>query len=183
MKDKYRHKIITLPNLLSLFRLLLIPVILWLYVKRQAYGWTTAVLALSGITDIADGIIARRFGMVSDLGKALDPVADKLTQMAVLLCLVTRFPRMLLPLILLVVKETTFGIVGLWMIRKTGQVNSARWHGKAVTVCLYATMLLHLLWGSIPGTLSGVLIGICSALLIFSAVLYADAYRRALHRE
>lgn len=53
-----------------------------------------AVLALSGITDILDGFIARRFGMVSDVGKILDPVADKLTQGAVILCLAFRYSLM-----------------------------------------------------------------------------------------
>ena len=80
MEEKYKHKIITIPNILSLFRLLLIPVIMWLYIVRKDPLWTTAVLALSGITDIVDGIVARKCHMVSDFGKAFDPVADKLTQ-------------------------------------------------------------------------------------------------------
>lgn len=109
MEEKYKNKIITIPNILSLFRLLLIPVIVWLYVFRQDYLWTTAILALSGITDIIDGIIARKCNMISDFGKAFDPVADKLTQIAMLFCLVSRFQWMLLPLCVLVVKEITAG--------------------------------------------------------------------------
>lgn len=172
MEDKYKHRILTIPNALSLFRLILIPVIIWLYVQRQDPIWTTAVLALSGITDIADGIIARKCHMVSDFGKAFDPVADKLTQIAMLFCLVTRFEWMLLPLGLLVIKEVSAGIISLLVIRKTGNVYGALWHGKATTVSLYAMMLLHLVWFDIPPAISKILIFICTALILLSAVLY-----------
>jgi phosphatidylglycerophosphate synthase len=101
----YQKKILTIPNLLSFFRLCLIPVMIWLYTIQENYGLTTLVLLLSGITDVVDGIIARKCNMISDFGKAFDPIADKLTQVAMMFCLVTRFPWMILPLVLLVVKE------------------------------------------------------------------------------
>lgn len=172
MEDTYKHKIITIPNILSLFRLLLIPVIVWLYVFEQDYLWTTITLAISGITDVVDGIIARKCHMISDFGKAFDPVADKLTQIAMLFCLVTRFRWMLLPLVLLVVKETFAAVSGLLVIRKTGKVLGAVWHGKATTVALYSMMLIHLLWFNIPQVISGILIGACTALILLSAILY-----------
>lgn len=96
------RRILTIPNLLTLFRLILIPVIAWLYCARQDYAMAAAMLVLSGVTDVADGYIARHFNMISDLGKMLDPVADKLTQFVMLLCLFSRFPAMLLPSILMV---------------------------------------------------------------------------------
>ena len=171
-EEKYAHKIITIPNILSLFRLLLIPVIVWLYAVKQDPAWTTAVLALSGLTDIIDGIIARKFHMVSDLGKALDPVADKLTQIAMLFCLVTRFKWMLLPLCVMVIKEISAGVMGLLVIRKTGKVEGAVWHGKATTVSLYSMMIIHLIWYNIPSVISGILIGACTALALLSAFMY-----------
>ena len=82
-----QNNIFTIPNLLSAFRLLLVPVIAWLYCGQGDYPLTAGVLLLSGATDIADGFIARRFRMVSDLGKVLDRVADKLTQAVALGCL------------------------------------------------------------------------------------------------
>ena len=173
MEEKYKHKIITIPNILSFFRLLLIPVIMWLYLVKKDPIWTMAILALSGITDIVDGIIARRCNMISDFGKAFDPVADKLTQIAMLFCLVSRFRWMLLPLCVLVVKEITAGIMGLMVIRKTGDVFGAVWHGKATTVSLYSMMIIHLLWFNIPGVISGILIGGCTALALLSAFLYS----------
>lgn len=99
------NKVFTIPNLLSFFRICLIPVIVWLYCSRKEYLWTAAVLLLSGLTDIADGFIARHFHMVSTVGKVLDPVADKLTQGAMLFCLLTRFPAMLAMLLLLIIPK------------------------------------------------------------------------------
>lgn len=172
MEEKYKHKIITIPNILSLFRLLLIPVIMWMYIVKKDPLWTTAILVLSGVTDVVDGIIARKCHMVSDFGKAFDPVADKLTQIAMLFCLVSRFKWMLLPLCVMVIKEVTAGILGLLVIRKTGNVDGAVWHGKATTVSLYSMMIVHLIWFNIPGVISGILIGACTALALLSAFMY-----------
>ena len=180
MEERYKHKIITIPNILSLFRLLLIPVIMWLYIGKEDPVLTTAILALSGITDIVDGIIARKCNMISDFGKAFDPVADKLTQIAMLFCLVSRFKWMLLPLCVMVIKEVTAGILGLLVIRKTGKVDGAVWHGKATTVSLYSMMIIHLIWYNIPGVISGILIGACSALALLSAFMYSRENVRIL---
>ena len=180
MEEKYKHKIITIPNILSLFRLLLIPVIMWLYIVKKDPLWTTAILVLSGVTDVVDGIIARKCHMISDFGKAFDPVADKLTQIAMLFCLVSRFKWMLLPLCVMVVKEVTAGILGLLVIRKTGKVDGSVWHGKATTVSLYSMMAIHLLWFNIPGVISGILIGACTALALLSAYMYTRENVRKL---
>lgn len=182
MESKYKDKIVTIPNILSFFRLLLIPVIVWLYVVRRDPVWTTVVLTLSGITDIADGIIARRCNMVSDFGKILDPVADKLTQITVLFCLVSRFPWMLLPFCVLVVKEITAGIMGLMVIRKTGKVEGAVWHGKVTTVSVYSMMAIHIVWYQIPVIISGIFITGCTVLALLSAVLYAIKNMRILQK-
>ena len=172
MEDKYKHKIITIPNVLSLFRLLLIPVIMWLYKVEEDPVWTMAILALSGITDIVDGIIARKCNMISDFGKVFDPVADKLTQIAMLFCLVSRFAWMLLPLCVMIVKEIIAAILGLVVIRRTGNVEGSVWHGKATTASLYSMMIIHLVWFNIPGVISGILIGACTALALLSAFMY-----------
>lgn len=100
-----RGRVITIPNLLSLLRLCLIPVIVWLYLVRGNQFAAGCLMVLSGLTDVMDGRIARRFHMVSDLGKALDPIADKATQAAVLICLIAKFPLMVLPLIFLLGKN------------------------------------------------------------------------------
>ena len=108
-----RDQILTIPNLLSVIRLLMIPVIVWLYCEKQDYVAAAAMIILSGLTDIADGIIARKFNLVSDLGKILDPVADKLTQAALIICLIDKFEWMRWLFILFAIKEIVMGISGM----------------------------------------------------------------------
>lgn len=164
-------KIITIPNLLSLFRVCLIPVIVWLYVEDQ-FLLAGCVLVLSGITDIVDGFIARRFHMVSDLGKVLDPIADKLTQAVMLVCLLIRFPLMVLPLVFLITKETCMMVTGALVIKKTGIVPGAVWHGKAATILLYAAMLFHIFWFDMPMFVSAALVSACTMMIGISFILY-----------
>lgn len=181
--NNYQKKIITIPNILSFIRLCLIPVIVWLYCFKEDYIATTVVLTLSAFTDIADGIIARKFGMVSDFGKIFDPIADKLTQFAMLLCLVSRFPHMIIPLVLLVVKELFSGITNLIAIHRTKNVLGADWHGKAATVSLYVTMAIHLIWYNIPLAVSYALISICICIMLLSFTLYAIRNFKLITKE
>ena len=167
-----QNKILTIPNMLSFFRLCLIPVIMWLYCVEDNYLWAGIVLIVSGITDTVDGFVARHFHMTSDLGKVLDPVADKLTQAAMLFCLLTRFPLMILPLGIMVLKEFFMGVTGLMVIQKTGKVFGADWHGKVTTWLLYAMMILHVFWYNIPAALSRILIAACVVMMLISLVLY-----------
>ena len=180
---KYQKKILTIPNLLSFFRLALIPFIIWFYVKRQDYVVTLLILLLSAVTDVADGIIARKCNMISDFGKALDPVADKLTQTATLCCLVSRFEYMLFPLFFLMVKEVCTGITGLISIKRTHEVKGSVWHGKLTTVSLYAMMAIHLVWYSIPPTVSFVMVGICIGIMLMSFIMYTAQNLGAIKNE
>lgn len=180
---KYKKRIITIPNTLSFFRLCLIPVIVWLYCFKKNYLMTTFILVLSGITDVVDGIIARRFDMVSDFGKAFDPIADKLTQIVTLFCLVTRYHHMIIPLVILTVKEVFAAVFNLITIKRTGEVMGAVWHGKLNTVLLYGMILIHLIWIDIPVLVSDILIGICTAMMLFSAVLYNLRSIRVLRKQ
>ena len=91
MKDLFKG-CWTIPNLLSLIRILLIPVFAVLFYNGE-YGWAVLTLVVSGISDFLDGKIARRFNQVSALGKILDPVADKLTQITLAVLLFISFYR------------------------------------------------------------------------------------------
>ena len=181
--NTYQKKIITIPNILSFFRLCLIPVIVWLYTVKQDHFLTLIILVLSGVTDIVDGIIARKCNMISDFGKAFDPVADKLTQMAMLFCLVSRFPYMMIPFVLLVVKEVFTGITALITIKRTNTVKGAVWHGKLTTVALYSMMAIHLLWYNIPRAVSLILVGICIGIMLMSFILYAIQNIKAIKNK
>lgn len=171
-RKTYKDKILTIPNILSFFRLCLIPVIVWLYIDKENYIWALFILILSAVTDIVDGIIARKCNMISDFGKAFDPIADKLTQMAMLYCLVNRFQYMICPLILLVIKEFCTGITGLISIKKTSTVKGAVWHGKLTTVSLYMMIAIHFLWYNVPNAVSLIMVGVCIGIMMMSFIMY-----------
>lgn len=166
-----KNQWLTLPNLMSLIRLCLIPVFVALYRRGQTTAAVVTVCA-SALTDILDGIVARRFHMVSDVGKVLDPIADKLTQGVVLICLAARRPGMWALVGLMFVKEAVTGIANWVIIRRTGWVHAARWHGKLATVLLYAAMLAHLIWPEMSQGASWAIIGACAAAVLLSLCLY-----------
>jgi len=132
---------------------------------------------------MVDGFIARKFDMISDFGKAFDPVADKLTQIAMLFCLVTRFPLMLIPLIILIIKESLAAIMNMITLEKAGFVVAAKWHGKLNTVLIYSMMFVHIVWFNIPEIVSDVLIGICIAMMVISSFLYTKSDVKAIKKE
>lgn len=175
-----KDQILTIPNLLSVVRLLLIPLIIWLYCGKQNYGASVAVIVLSGLTDVADGIIARRFNMVSDFGKILDPVADKLTQAALIICLTSKYKWMLVLITEFAMKEIAMLVFGYVTIQKKDSVNSAQWHGKLSTVLLYAVMMVLILFPKIPMAAANVLILTCGLVMLMSFVLYERFYRKVL---
>ena len=167
-----RENLFTIPNAISLFRLLLIPLFTWLYLNKEAYMAALAVIAVSGLSDIVDGKIARHYNMVSDFGKMFDPVVDKLTQAAMFFCLLSRFPNMLIPLIVHAIKEITTGIMSLMAINKTNVVEPAEWPGKLTTVFLYATAMIHILWTDITTEISDIIIGISVGWMLFAFAFY-----------
>lgn len=176
MKTLFKGKIFTIPNFLTLLRICMIPFLVWVYVGRRDTLLTVLILVLSGLTDVLDGIIARRFDMVSDLGKALDPLADKLTQATVVGCLLVRFPIMIVMLVIFCIKEIFVTIAHLALVQRSGRVSGARWHGKATTVLLWLTMVLHLLWAEIPPALTITLVCLCTAMILLSGALYGIEY-------
>ena len=175
-----KNKLLTLPNVLSFFRLCLIPLIVWLYCVKEEHIWAAAVVVISGLTDVADGIIARKFDMVSDFGKAFDPIADKFTQLAVMICLVTRFHLLLMPLAIMIIKEIITGIMSIAAIKNTGVIVGADWHGKINTVLLYGMMTLHMVWADIPSAVSAFAVIMCTVIMLVSAILYGMRNYKAI---
>ena len=165
-------KVFTIPNILSFFRLLLIPVIVWLFFAFEDNYAAIGVMLLSGLTDIVDGYIARHYDMISDVGKILDPCADKLTQASVLVCIAIKLVPVRCLLVFMVIKELTLGIVGLVTVRRTQVVTGAFWHGKLCTVVLYCVMLAHMLFMDMPEALSFALVSVSAAIMVLSLVLY-----------
>ena len=167
-----KEELWSLPNQLSYVRLLLIPLFVWLYLGLDNHVAALVVIVFSGFTDVLDGHIARRYNMVTDLGKILDPAADKLTKAALLVCLSLRYPLMWAVAALLVIKEISMAVLGWVVVQRTGKVNSARWYGKVCTAVLYGVVFLLILLESPSTALVNGLIALCAAVLLMSFVMY-----------
>ncbi|MCR4761678.1 MAG: CDP-alcohol phosphatidyltransferase family protein, partial [Oscillospiraceae bacterium] len=176
MENKHKNQIFTIPNFLSLFRIFLIPAMVYLYIVKQQYVLVTALYAVSGITDILDGFIARKSETVTDVGKVLDPVADKLTQGALMICLLHRYPLMWLLLIGFILWEVIMSVLGLIAIRRAGTVISSQWYGKAATVTMFLCVALLILFPEMPIILANILILVCLLAVINACILYGYYY-------
>lgn len=166
----------TIPNLLSFLRILLIPVFCFTFFSVNPDGiswWPVAILVLSGITDWVDGYIARRYNQISNLGKLLDPAADKLTQFAVCACLVVRYPQFWILLSLIFVKEALMLLGGLiYMRRGKDNVPSARWYGKLSTFVIYVAMGILVVVPILSKWIVDALLITILVTLLFSFIMY-----------
>lgn len=164
-------RILTIPNLLSMLRLLLIPVFVWLLFGPEADLWAVAVLAVSGITDYLDGIVARRTGQVSRLGQVLDPLVDRITIAVTLVALALRdvIPWWLVAA--LAARELL--LLGLLpMLRRRGLVAlPVHYLGKAATFALFWG-LPFVLAGTGTATWQSVIDVVGWAFLIWGLALY-----------
>lgn len=177
-KTRFSGQYSSIPNLLSYFRLLLVPLIVWLYCVRKNFNIAALMMAVSAATDVADGWIARHFNLVTDWGKIVDPLADKLTQIAVALCLTWRYPTVWVLLGFLLVKEIYMGLVGLIFIKKTDMVKGSVWHGKAATVAFFFLALVLILLPNLKEGTVAAMVGAECALLLLSQILYTLRYFR-----
>ena len=174
-----KQEAFSIPNLLSYFRLLLIPLFIQLYMNEN-FTEALITLAASGLSDVIDGRVARKYNMVTDLGKVLDPVADKLTQCAMMFCVAMRYPAMWWLLGLHVVKELIMIVMGWYVLKKTDTVNSAIWCGKLCTGVIYAVMMLHVIIPDIPTPISNASIVLCALLILMSLAVYSARYIKML---
>ena len=175
---------LTVPNLLSLIRIILIPVFGVLFYHEHVLA-AVIVLAVSGLTDLFDGKIARRFNQVSELGKILDPIADKLTQMTIAVVLFLEFNKSTNPtmkwfkwvFLFFIAKELLMVLVGAIMIGIGLRPSAA---GKVATTAFYGVMILVIAFGPEVGALRAyftlpdsvmIALVIIAALLTFAALL------------
>ena len=144
----WKKDILNIPNLLSLFRLALIPVYMYIYLnanESRDYWIAGIILAISCLTDMVDGKIARHFNMITPLGKLLDPVADKFTQLVLTICLSLKYPVMRPVLILFLVKEFFQFFALLNSYRKGKVLTGALMAGKVCTTVLFSSLTLLVL--------------------------------------
>ena len=148
IKD-WKKEILTIPNLLSFFRLVLIPFYMAIYLKAEEsadYLLAGSILAVSCATDMVDGKIARRFNMITTFGKFLDPLADKLTQFALLLCLGIRYPVLWSVFSLFVLKELFQLCAGILAARHGYILKGALISGKICTAILFISLVSMVLF-------------------------------------
>lgn len=179
-----RKQLLSIPNLMGYFRIILIPFIVWRYVTAETvedYYVAAIIIGVSGITDFLDGFVARRFHMITKVGKALDPIADKLTQGAIVLALSFRFHYMIGLIILFVIKEGFMGIMGILMLRKGKMLDGAKWFGKVCTAVLYVVMFVLILIPQISLSVANGLILLCGVLMLFSFVSYIPVFWKMAH--
>ena len=184
--DLVTDRVWTVPNLLSVLRLLGVPLFLWLALGPEANGWAFLVLAFGGFSDYADGKIARRFNQTSRLGALLDPAADRLYILATIVALTVRGIIPVWLAVLIPGRDVLLAVTVVPLLRRLGYgpalpVNFA---GKAATLnLLYAFPLLLLSVGS--GTLAEVArpVGWAftawgTALYWWAGLLYVEQVRR-----
>ena len=186
MKALFRGKILTIPNILSLIRVCLIPLFVWLYLAQDDVLATAIVLLLSGLTDALDGFIARHFNMISDFGKALDPFADKLMVLSALVCHGLSGVIPLSAIVIVGIKELIM-IVGGFCLLNSGMVVYSNYLGKTATVffvCAMVAGFFHKEFAAMGFPLDTILLW-CSVALSVSALVYyvTDTARQILGKK
>lgn len=176
-KINWKKEVLTIPNLLSLFRLILIPVYINIYLNAESiqdYHIAGIILAASCATDMIDGKIARHFNMITNLGKVLDPLADKLTQLSVTICLAMRYPVLRPVLLLFLVKEFSQLAAAIIHFRKGKALDGALMVGKVCTTVLFISLIILVLFPDIPlDVVDAIALIDCS----FLAVAFVDYIR------
>ncbi len=184
MKKDLIREYFSIPNLLGYLRIALIPLYLYVYMSAkdvEDYYTAAAIMAVSFLSDLLDGKIARRFNMVTEFGKFLDPLADKLTQAALALSFMFRFPVMILLFLILAIKDLTLLFLGIYFYRRGIKVlnEGAEMHGKICTFVLDISMLAILFMPKASHTVVSLITALCVSFMLYSFVRYLMDYKRA----
>lgn len=170
----WKKEIFTIPNLLSLFRLVLIPIYVVIYLNARNstdYYVAAGILAVSCLTDLIDGKIARHFNMISSLGKILDPLADKATQFTLIICLAIKYNVLLYLVGLFVLKESFQLIAGGINLRKGKMLKGALYSGKICTTILFVSLILMVM---LPNLSEKTVVVITIVDAIFMLIAFSD---------
>ena len=164
------------PNILTIVRFILIPFIVYFAMKEQ-YIITTIILIISGITDILDGIIARKFNFITDFGKLMDPLADKATQVATLVVLVLQNIIPFWILAVVIIKEFIM-VAGASFLYGKETVVFSKWYGKLSTVLFYIAIFSSLIikYFNITFNFANYIYYLAVAVTIFSLIMYFKAF-------
>lgn len=177
-----RKDVFAIPNLLCYLRFVLAGVFLYLYM-REAYAYSALVIILGGITDFLDGQIARRCHMITDLGKLIDPLADKVMQLAIAVALTSRYSLMIALLILFVIKEAFQGICCLIALKQGKKLDGALWFGKVSTAVFYVLMVILIAIADLPLWVVNGCIWVSMLCLAYAFLMYAITFYRMLAKK
>lgn len=180
IKD-WKKEIFSIPNLLSIFRLALIPVYVAIYLNaRNAtdYYLAAAILAVSCLTDMIDGQIARHFNMITTVGKVLDPLADKVTQFTMVICLSIKYPVLWVLIVLIFVKEIFQLVAGILRFQKGKMLKGAQITGKICTTVLFISLIVLVMIPQIDPNIVTWITVVDSVFLLIAFADYAMVYRR-----
>ena len=174
-----------IPNLLSLFRLVLVPVFAVVFFQPLPYARPLAVgiYALAFLTDVADGYIARRFNMVTRLGRILDPLADKLMTFTVIVCITAAGIIPLWAVVIFFCKEVCMGLGAISMLGKTDDVIPSNWLGKLSTGVFFLVCVGLVLFPGLPRPCRLGLIGFALALTLAALCGYIYQFCRTLRER
>ena len=175
----WKKDFLTIPNMLSLFRLVLIPVYILIYLNAETdtdYFLAGGILAVSCLTDMIDGQIARHFNMISTIGKVLDPLADKATQFTLIVCLAIKRPVVLWVMGLFVLKEVFQLVAGILTYRKGQMLTGALISGKICTTVLFISLVLMVLMPTMPENYFNTLLWVDAAFLLIAFADYVRVY-------
>lgn len=178
IKD-WKKDIFTIPNMLSLFRLVLIPIYVTIYLnatESREYFIAGMILAVSCLTDLIDGQIARHFNQISNLGKVLDPIADKFTQLALVICLSIRYPILKYVLALFLTKELFQAIVALVKFRQGKALPGALLAGKVCTTVLFISLTLLVLMPNLDIRIVNAIAMVDFGFLAYAFIRYIFAF-------
>ena len=178
IKD-WKKEILTIPNLLSLFRLLLIPVYMTIYLnasQTRDYVVAALILAISCLTDMIDGKLARKFNMITTFGKFLDPVADKVTQFTLIICLSIKHPILWNLILLFVIKESFQFIAGLITYRKGRMLTGALITGKICTTVLFVSLTAMILMPDMSKQAVNIITVVDGIFMLMAFADYVHAY-------
>ncbi len=178
-EDKDSDMIFTVPNCISFFRILLIIPFVLFFISGS-YIEAFSFILLSGISDCLDGLLARKLNQVSKLGKLLDPIADKLTLVAVVICFGILIPVIFPFVSVLVIKDVLMLAGGFYLLKKGIVPPAAKWYGKAATVIFYVSVVSIVLYKSVLHYdipyLTVFLIGLTVFAMIFALLNYARVF-------
>ena len=180
MFKRYKGQFLTIPNILGYIRIFLMLIFVIVYFNAGNYHFAAVIFLISGLTDFLDGKIARHFHIETEFGEILDPVADKLTQGAVVLSLTFRFVMMRYLLMLILLKDVFMGITGFILYKRGKKMDGAQWYGKFNTTFMYFAILILLFSRSLTYFSSGLLIAGVFLVNMFCFISYVVFYIRMI---